>query len=198
MFRWILLLVFLANISISAYFRWKARQAGETIGRAEEGALLVILRLVFTLPLFLAILAYVINPAWMAWSSVAAPVWVRWLGAVLGLGIVPFTYWVFRTIGRNISETVLTKQAHELVTDGPYRWVRHPLYTVGTLLLVSVSLLTANWFIGGMTVLAITMIILVVIPREEANLIETFGDAYRAYQKKAGRLLPRLWASGSG
>jgi len=152
----------------------------------------VILRLVFALPLFLAIVAYVINPAWMAWSSVAAPVWVRWMGGVLGLAIVPLTYSVFRAIGRNISETVLTKETHELVTDGPYRWVRHPLYTVGSLLLTAISLLTANWFIGLMTLLAIVMIALVVIPREEANLIETFGDAYRTYKKRTGRLLPRL------
>ncbi len=195
MFRWIVLLVFGANIAISAYFRWKARQAGETIVRAEEGAFFVILRLVFALPLFLAILAYLINPAWMAWSSVAMPVGVRWIGAVLGLGIVPLTYAVFRAIGRNISETVLTKETHELVTDGPYRWVRHPLYTTGSLLLISISLLTANWFIGLMTGLAVCMIVLVVIPREEANLIASFGDAYRAYKKQTGMLLPRLRAA---
>ena len=192
MFRWIVLLVFIANIGISGYFRYRARQSGETIGRAEEGALLIVMRLVFTLPLLLSILAFVINPSWMAWSSVAVPEWVRWLGAMLGLGIVPFTYWVFRTIGRNISETVLTKETHQLVTDGPYRWIRHPLYTVGSLLLTAISLLTANWFIGAMTLLAIVMIIVVVIPREEANLIETFGDAYRAYKKHTGMLLPGL------
>ena len=150
------------------------------------------MRLVFTLPLLLSLLAFVINPSWMAWSSVAVPVWVRWGGAGLGVGIVPLTYWVFRTIGRNISETVLTKKTHELVTDGPYRWVRHPLYTVGTLLLTALSLLTANWFIALITVLAIVMIVAVVIPREEANLIETFGDAYRAYKKRTGMLLPGL------
>ncbi len=192
MFRWIVLVVLVANIGISGYFRHKARQSGETIGRTEEGALLVVMRLVFTLPLLLSILAFVINPAWMAWSSVPVPVWVRWIGAVLGVGIVPLTYWVFHTIGRNISETVLTKETHELVTDGPYRWVRHPLYTVGTLLLTAISLLTASWFIGMMTALAIVMIVLVVIPREEANLIETFGDAYRAYKKHTGMLLPGL------
>ena len=195
MFRWIVLVVFASNIAISAYYRRKARQSGETISRGEEGAFFVILRLVFALPLFLAIIIYVINPAWMAWSSVAVPVWVRWIGAGLGIAIVPLMYWVFSTIGRNISETVLTKETHELVTDGPYRWVRHPLYTVATLLLMSISLITANWFIGLMTVLAISMIVLVVVPREEANLIETFGDDYRAYKKRTGGLLPRLWAA---
>ncbi len=191
MFRWILIVVVVVNGGISAYFRRKARQA-ETIERVEEGALLGLMRLVFALPLFLSILAYMINPAWMDWSSVSLPGWLRWGGAVLGVGVMPLMYWLFSTIGHNISETVLTKETHELVTSGPYRWVRHPLYAVAPLMLIAVSLLAANWFIGGMTVIALVMIVLVVVPKEEANLIETFGDDYRAYMKRTGRLLPRL------
>jgi protein-S-isoprenylcysteine O-methyltransferase Ste14 len=128
---------------------------------------------------------------------VSVPAGVRWVGAVLGAAGIPFAYWVFRTIGRNVSETVLTKATHELVTDGPYRWVRHPLYTVGSSLFVAASLLAANWFIGAFTVAVIVMILLVVIPKEEANLIDTFGEAYRAYRKRTGRLLPRLRVSAS-
>ncbi len=191
MFRWILIVVLVLNGGISAYFRRKARQA-ETIARVEEGALLGLMRLVLALPLFLSILAYMIHPAWMDWSSLSLPVWLRWGGALLGFGVMPLMYWVFSTIGRNISETVLTKESHELVTNGPYRWVRHPLYAVAPLMLIAVSLLAANWFIGGMTLIALVMIVLVIIPKEEANLIETFGDDYRAYMKRTGRLLPRL------
>ncbi len=194
MFRWIVIVVFFGNGGISAYFRRKARQS-ETIARAEEGVLLGLMRLVFALPLFLSILAYMINPAWMDWSSVSLPVWLRWGGAVLGVGVMPLMYWLFSTIGDNISETVLTKETHQLVTNGPYRWVRHPLYAVAPLMLIAVSLLAANWFIGGMTVIALVMIVLVVVPKEEANLIETFGDDYRAYMKRTGRLFPRLRAS---
>ena len=116
----------------------------------------------------------------MDWSSVSLPEWLRWGGAVLGVGVMPLMYWLFSTIGDNISETVLTKETHQLVTNGPYRWVRHPLYAVAPMMLIAVSLLAANWFIGGMTVIALVMIVLVVVSKEEANLIETFGDDYRA------------------
>jgi protein-S-isoprenylcysteine O-methyltransferase Ste14 len=44
---------------------------------------------------------------------------------------LPAALWVFSALGRNVSETVLTKGDHELVTAGPYRWIRHPLYTTG-------------------------------------------------------------------
>ncbi len=101
-------------------------------------------------------------------------------------------YWVVASLGDNISETVLTKQEHELVVHGPYRWIRHPLYATGLLLLVSASLITASWFIGALTITAAAGIRWVVIPAEESALIAKFGDGYRDYMKRTGRLVPRL------
>ena len=190
MFRGILIVVFVCTLGISAYHRHKARRDGGGIARSVEGPLLILLRLGFALPLALALLAYMIHPPWMAWSAIDLPVAFRWVGVCLGLVVVPLAWWVFRSIGRNISETVLTKEHHELVTDGPYRWVRHPLYTVGLVLLTSASLLASNWFIGGMTVMVFVLIHAIVIPKEEANLIGFFGDAYLAYKQRTGRLLP--------
>ena len=108
MFRWLFILVLISNISISGYFRRKARSE-ETIARKEEGGPMVILRLVFALPLFLSFLVFMIYPPWMAWSSVPLPVWLRWVGVALGVLSIPCIYMVFKTIGSNISETVLTK-----------------------------------------------------------------------------------------
>ena len=54
--------------------------------------------------------------------------------------MVPIIYWVMSTIGKNISETFLTKGHHILVTHGPYRWVRHPLYSAATVVFVSLEL----------------------------------------------------------
>jgi hypothetical protein len=88
-FRWLFIAIFVAMSSISVAFRRKARQSGEVIPRAREGAGRLLLRFVFAAPLYLGILAYMLNPAWMAWSSVPVPAWVRWLGAALGLAMVP-------------------------------------------------------------------------------------------------------------
>ena len=129
----------------------------------------------------------------MTWSAVPLPVWVRCLGAGVGVACIPLLGWVFRSIGRNISETVLTKESHELVTTGPYRWVRHPLYGVGSTAFAALSLVAASWFMGLFVLLAILAVIAFVIPREEANLERAFGADYRAYRRRTGRLLPRLW-----
>ena len=104
---------------------------------------------------------------------------------------------VFRTFGKNITPTVETREKHELVTDGPYHWVRHPLYTVGTSFFASLSLLAANWFMG-LASLSVLVMLLVRLPKEEAKLIERFGDEYREYMRRTGSLLPRLGGPSSG
>jgi protein-S-isoprenylcysteine O-methyltransferase Ste14 len=95
-----------------------------------------------------------INPEWMAWSSFRAPTWIRWVGAAIGLAMLPVLYWILASIGSNISETTLTKSNHVLVTHGPYRWIRHPLYAVATTVFVALGLLAANWFIVAVALLA--------------------------------------------
>jgi protein-S-isoprenylcysteine O-methyltransferase Ste14 len=194
-FRWVFVAVLVSSLGISATYRSRARRSGETIARRREGGLWMVLRAVFALPLWMSCLAYMLNPRWMAWASVPLPPWLRWLGSVLSLACVPLIYWVFRTIGHNISETVLTKAAHKLVTGGPYRRVRHPLYAFSLLMFLALSLVAANWFIALFCVLSAGMIALVVVPEEERNLLVQFGDEYRAYQARTGALLPRLWSA---
>ncbi|RMG93888.1 MAG: isoprenylcysteine carboxylmethyltransferase family protein [Chloroflexi bacterium] len=191
-FRWIFVLVLAASLTVSASFRRRARVTGGTIARTEEGRGMLFLRLLFALPLWFSFLGYGLNPNWLSWSQVALPVWLRWVGVGLGLVCVPMLWWVFVSIGSNISETVLTKESHELVTYGPYRWVRHPLYGVALLLLAGCSLMAANWFMGLMTVLSGGMIVWFVIPREEAALIARFGEEYKRYRERVGMLFPKI------
>lgn len=191
-FRLLTLLVLLATIGTSAYFRYRARMSGGHIPRRAEGVPFAALRAVVALPLFLAPVLYIVNPDWMRWSSFALPMWLRWVGVGLGLLTIPAAQWVFRSIGRNVSETVLTKERHELVTVGPYRWIRHPLYAVGILLFVSIGFMAANWFILGLAALSGILIRFLVIPIEERELSLKFGERYRQYMTATGRLFPRF------
>ena len=189
MFRWLSLAILLMAVGTSGYYRRHARKS-ETIARSREGALFVALRLLVTLPLLLAIVAYIVNPSWMAWATLDMPDWMRWAGVALGALTIPAVFWVFRNIGRNVSETVLTKRDHQLVTTGPYRWIRHPLYTTGSVLLLSIGLMHASWFVLLLAGVAACLIRLVVIPIEERALVEKFGDRYRAYMDGTGGMLP--------
>jgi len=154
------------------------------------------LRVLFTAPVFLSFLAYIINPDWLAWSALPLANEVRLGALVVALACIPAIGWVFTSIGGNISETVLTKANHQLVMHGPYHWIRHPLYTFGLLTFCAVSLVAANWFMLFATLIGALAIITLVIPREEARLIDKFGLAYMDYRKHTGALIPRMLRRG--
>lgn len=192
-FRWFALVALVGCFGVSVYHRHRARVAGGAIPRGREAPLLILGRVAVALPLFIGVLTWVAVPRWMAWSELALPVWLRWAGVVLGLAMVPAAYWVFHTLGPNVSETVLTREQHELVTTGPYRVIRHPLYAMGTGLFLSVGLMAASWFILLFALIALVAIRVVVVPLEERELEAKFGDAYRSYRQGTGALLPRVW-----
>jgi protein-S-isoprenylcysteine O-methyltransferase Ste14 len=178
-------------MSISIYYRSQAARSGEKISPIEEGPLILNLRRVLGLVFWLSIFAYLINPRWMAWASLPLPAWMRWSGAAIMATCVPLVYWVFSNLGNNVTPTVAIRREHTLVTSGPYHWVRHPLYTVGFLLFIGLSLLAANWFIPLVLVLSYSVLVQRTAIEEE-RLIQRFGDQYRSYMQTTGRFLPRL------
>ncbi len=188
--------IVIANVAIclpiGLYYRIKSQTRGERLARREEGVFVMVgLRLIGVLAWAL-VAAYLMDPAWVSWSSLAIPSWLRWIGAPLGLLVVPpLLFWTFHSLGKNLTDTVVTRREHTLVTHGPYRWVRHPFYVVVFLWGLSLSLLTANWLLALLGVAAVTM--LVIRTRvEEAKLAERFGDEYRDYARRTGRFFPLL------
>ena len=189
-FRFALLLVFLITMTVVVYHRLQAARGGDRISRREEGIpLAVILRLTGLL-WWLATMAYLIHPQWMAWARVELPDWLRWIGVMLGLSSGALMYWTLSNLGRNLTDTVITRASASLVTIGPYRWVRHPFYVVVLLLTLSSTLISAHWCIG---LLGLSIFILLAIrtPIEERKLVEKFGPQYEAYMRETGRFFPR-------
>jgi protein-S-isoprenylcysteine O-methyltransferase Ste14 len=191
-FRTLAAAILFITVGISSYFRRKAdKDAGEKVSRKVDGTALMTVIKIGGLVLWLSPLVYLINPVWIAWSKINLLEWIRWLGFGLGIVCVVLIYWLFSSIGSGITPTSATRKQHTLVTNGPYRWVRHPLYTVGSSMFISFGMMADNWFIAALGILAfIGMAIRT--PKEEANLIEKFGDEYREYMKSTGRFLPYL------
>ena len=192
-FRISAVIIIISAFSISVYFRRKAdKETGETISRKTDGTRMMTIIRIGGFILWMAPITYLINPHWMAWSKIALPTSIRWIGIGAGIVCVPLIYWLFSSIGNNISQTSATRKQHKLITIGPYRWIRHPLYTIGSLTFASFGLIADNWFIILLSVL-VFVVMAVRTPREEANLIEKFGDEYREYMKRTGRFLPRFF-----
>jgi protein-S-isoprenylcysteine O-methyltransferase Ste14 len=190
-FRALIGLVFTGLVLLVSRYRRQA-QAGESYELDQEGWTIVVpLRLV-GLALWLYLPLYVLFPRLMAWSTVPLPNPLRWAGlAVAGLLVPPFVHWAQSNLGDNVTTTVITKEGHQLVTEGPYRCIRHPLYTSGFIFFLAMSLAMGSWLL----LLAISIVAISLLkrtPKEEAQLIERFGDQYREYIKRTGRFIPRF------
>lgn len=192
LFRILTLALLLVAFSISVYFRSRAQSTGgDKIDRTREGVpLMVVLRLA-GLGLWGGLLLYVINPDWLGFAAVELPDALRLFGLALALIGLPLLIWMFRSLGNNITDTVQTRQNAQLVVRGPYRYIRHPLYSFGALFFVGLMLMTANALILICGVIALALLILRT-PAEEEQLVAKFGDSYRDYMGRTGRFLPKL------
>jgi len=190
-FRPYVIAIFVVVMMIALPFRIKSQSTGEKLDRMQEGLFILVALRLAGAALWFSALAFMINPAWMAWASLPFPSWIRWVGVASG-AVTPFLLaWTLSTLGPNLTDTVVTRQAHTLVTRGPYRWVRHPFYVCMALFVLSLGLVAANWFVLAAGVVVFTLLA-VRTRTEEEKLLARFGDPYRAYLERTGRFVPRL------
>lgn len=197
LFRTIFFTTFVAVLAIRLYFGWKIRQRDESSWFVEkeaverEGVVSIVLRLILFLWMMATFILYAINPTWMRFFVVPFRAWLRWLGAGLAIVSPPLLVWVHATLGRHWSTNLQFKESHTLITAGPYRWIRHPMYTALFSFFAGLGLLSANGLILGLVVVAV-VVIGARIPKEEAMMVAQFGDVYQTYMQHTGRLLPHL------
>lgn len=176
------------DLSVPVYFRRRAAVSLSPLARLKEGGLFLPERLL-TIAIYCCLLAYVISPRWMTWSQIRLPRGVSPLGAPLAGLALAWMVWAFRHLGSNLFGP--RAGDHTLVTTGPYRWIRHPLYSGWAVLMAGYSVLTSNCFVALLALVAVAAVIQRT-PREEWQLVERFGEAYREYAARTGRFLPRL------
>jgi protein-S-isoprenylcysteine O-methyltransferase Ste14 len=190
-FRFALVVLAFIVLPVLVYHRIRSQATGESLDRRQEGLfILFTLRLVGAAT-WLGVLAYMIDPDWMMWSSVGVPEWLRWAGVVVGVMGGSLLVWTLPNLGKNLTDTVVTRRNHTLVFSGPYHWVRHPFYDALALYLAGNAIAAANWFLlltGG----GVVALLVIRTRTEEEKLILRFGDSYRAYVGRTGRFLPRI------
>jgi protein-S-isoprenylcysteine O-methyltransferase Ste14 len=190
-FRMTFAFLIIAVLGIRLYGHLKAGTFHEPRRSYDEGWLTRAARPLSVL-IGIASVLYIAAPHFMSWSTVALPDWLRFLSLPLGLAVIAGMAWVHRSLSKNFSGKLEIRDDHTLITSGPYRWVRHPMYTAVITLFLAVFLLTANWFIGLGGLATVASVIVARTPKEEAMLVETFGDAYREYMRRTPRYIPRV------
>jgi protein-S-isoprenylcysteine O-methyltransferase Ste14 len=188
-FRPVVAVAFFTVIAIALPFRIKSQSTGEKLDRTQEGFFTMIALRLGGLVLWGGVIAFMISPASMRWSSLPLTATLRWGGVGLCVLTALLLIWTLRSLGKNLTDTVVTRQAHTLVTRGPYQWVRHPFYDCMFLFLIGTVLMTANWFVllSGLVVFGI---LAARSHTEEQKLLDRFGEPYRAYRASTGKFIP--------
>lgn len=197
----VFLVLFLALVFIGTgirrYYSYKLEKARQKLSVRErieemiraEGRTFTVLLLAQSVYLIVLLPLYLLFSSSFILLQMPFPNWLRWFGAGLGFLSVPFLVWVHYVLDKGWSVTLKLQTDHKLVTSGPYRRIRHPMYTVLIVYMLSWVLVSANLLFLVYYVLAILLII-VRIPKEERMMLEKFGEEYHIYMKRTGRLLP--------
>jgi protein-S-isoprenylcysteine O-methyltransferase Ste14 len=114
---------------------------------------------------------------------------VKWMAALLCIAGLVFCVWARATLGRNWSGTVTLKEKHELIERGPYRLVRHPIYT--GLLAMFVATAIQYGRLGGIVAVVLAFASFwIKLGDEEKLMLQQFPDQYRSYQQRVKRIIP--------
>jgi protein-S-isoprenylcysteine O-methyltransferase Ste14 len=186
---------FSALIGLRLYWHWRAdtRRDAETIKAGiEREASFKWIRIGLGIPGAALLLLYLVAPTMLGMFELPFSDNLRWVGAVLFAIALLLLIWVHRSLNRNFNTVLVLRPDHELVMTGPYRWVRHPMYSAFVVLFSGMFLLSANLLFGVLCSILLFFLLIQRTPREEAQLRERFGAVYDAYHARTGALLPKL------
>jgi protein-S-isoprenylcysteine O-methyltransferase Ste14 len=119
--------------------------------------------------------------------------WLAWLGLVPAVASLWLFWRTHRELGRNWSVSLEVRKKHTLVTDGVYRYVRHPMYSAFFLWALAQMLLLPNWIAGFSGIVGFGILFAFRVGREEQLMLEAFGDEYRRYLERTARVVPWIY-----
>lgn len=137
---------------------------------------------------------YVLGP-WLDFANFHVPQGAITAGVLLWLAGLWLFWRSHRDLGMNWSGTLDIRRSHELIIGGVYRAIRHPMYASFFLLALAQAVLLPNWIAGWSALLAVSILCIVRVPREEHMMREFFGGAYLQYSSRTGALVARLKAN---
>jgi len=186
-----IVMVFLRIIPAIRSIRTKTKLTPNKEAVNNEGLSSFILRVVLGILLFVFIILYFINPSFMEILHVNILIWIRWIG--VSISILGVSFWIYSqyVLDKYWSPQLQVQKEHKIITSGPYKSIRHPIYSSMFLWCIGIALFTAN--IGWILFAAICILFLLIrVPKEEKMMIEQFGDEYKKYMQITGRFLPRF------
>jgi protein-S-isoprenylcysteine O-methyltransferase Ste14 len=192
-FKWIFLIGVIVEEVIRAPHRrrqrreWKANRLADQRMRGSDFAL----DMIAFAGMEIIPLVYVFS-GWPNFADYSLPDWTGWAGAAVYAVALWLLWRAHADLGRNWSPTLQIMEQHALVTQGVYRYIRHPIYAVIWLSGIAQALLLHNWIAGLARLVLFLPVYVVRVPREEQMMLDHFGEEYRWYMSQTGRVIPRF------
>jgi protein-S-isoprenylcysteine O-methyltransferase Ste14 len=170
---------------------WAARARGVKANMWAESAHSRLLHLV---PLVVAALLLLLDLPLLGLDQRILPrsMATFWVGLSLACAGLLFTVWARRHLAANWSGDVTIKEGHELITSGPYAWVRHPIYT-GLLLGFAGSAVAVGEWRGLVALIVVGLALWRKLRLEERGMRRLFGERYVAYEHSVRALIPFIF-----
>ena len=139
--------------------------------------------------MWLVPLIYIFS-SWIDWADYSLPWEAGWIGTFLFICVIGIIWKAHADLGKNWSPSLEINEGQQLVTTGIYRYIRHPIYLAVWLQTLAQCLLLQNWIAGWTGIATFLPVYVIRVPREEKMLLDLFGNRYKTYMKKTGRILP--------
>lgn len=186
-------IIFWLGIVAEIVIRSPYQQRRKTAARAQEHVSMTektMLTLLF-LGMFLLPLIYSVTD-WLAFADYHLPLWLGWVGVVLLIGALILFALSHRDLQSNWSPSLEIYASHTLITNGIYRYIRHPMYASQWVWVIAQILLLHNWIAGPINLLVFIPFYFLRVRAEEKMMLATFGEQYRAYMQKTGGVVPKF------
>jgi protein-S-isoprenylcysteine O-methyltransferase Ste14 len=191
-FRLLFVLAFIAMTAIRVYYQSRVLR-GQGKVQVKEGKLSLLAGVAAALTAIGFGLEYIFFPGWFAFAYVLPyPEWTRWLGGLLLAGGIVLLAAAHHHLGKSFHSFIVSKENQALVDTGPYRWIRHPIYSAYLLSYVGGGLLSGNLVLTFVPAAMYGLLVFLRMGQEEQVLVERFGPRYVEYMNQTGRLLPRI------
>jgi len=125
-------------------------------------------------------------------ADYALPDWLAWAGVALFAFAIYLLWKSHYDLGSNWTVVVALRHNHKLITNGVYKYIRHPMYTAHLVWAVAQIMILHNWIAGYSFLIVQIPFYWFRIRNEEKMMIEQFGTDYTSYMEKTDRLIPGL------
>ena len=195
-FRVLFILAFILMTGIWVYYQSKVlRDKGKI--KIKENSLSLAAGGIAALTTIVFGAEYIFFPGTFSFAYVLPyPDWLRWLGAFVLAGGITLLGMSHYHLGKNFHSLVVSKENQVLVETGPYRWIRHPIYTAYFMNYIGGGLLSGNLVLTTIPVIMFAVLAGIRMGNEEAVMSERFGQEYVEYMQRTGRLVPRFKMTG--